>query len=62
MPILNVLIVHIDKKCYLEEVRETTYWWMISYNEERPHDSLGDLTPAEYMELNAANSTLKVSI
>jgi putative transposase len=46
----------------LEEVRETTYWWMISYNEERPHDSLGDLTPAEYMELNAANSTLKVSI
>ena len=32
----------------LAEVRETTYWWMIEYNETRPHDSLGDKTPAEY--------------
>jgi len=45
----------------LDEVRETTYWWMIGYNEERPHDALGDLTPAEYMEQNAENSTLEVS-
>lgn len=45
----------------LTEVRETTYWWMIGYNEERPHDSLGDLTPAEYMEQNAENSILEVS-
>ena len=29
----------------LEDVREATYWWMIEYNEQRPHDSLGDLTP-----------------
>ena len=28
----------------LEDVREATYWWMIEYNEQRPHDSLEDLT------------------
>ncbi len=45
----------------LAEVRETTYWWMIDYNEHRPHDALGDLTPAEYMEQNAGNSILQLS-
>ena len=45
----------------LQEVRETTYWWMIGYNEERPHDSLADHTPAEYMEKYAENSILEVS-
>jgi putative transposase len=45
----------------LQEVRNTTFWWMIDYNEQRPHDSLGDLTPAEYMEKNAENSILEVS-
>jgi putative transposase len=45
----------------LAEVREITYWWMIEYNEQRPHDSLGDLTPAEYMEQNAEDSTLQLS-
>jgi putative transposase len=45
----------------LSEVREATYWWMIEYNEQRPHDSLGDLTPAEYMLKNSQNSTLQLS-
>jgi len=45
----------------LEEVRETTYWWMISYNEQRPHDSLQDLTPIEYLEQKMENSTFDVS-
>jgi len=45
----------------LEEVRETTYWWMIGYNEERPHDALSNLTPVEYMEKYAQNSILELS-
>lgn len=45
----------------LAEVREATYWWMIEYNEQRPHDSLGDLTPIEYMSKNAGDSTYKLS-
>jgi putative transposase len=34
----------------LEEVRDITSQWMREYNEERPHESLGDMTPAEYCE------------
>jgi putative transposase len=45
----------------LTEVREKTYWWRMAYNEERPHDALGDMTPVEYMENNAENSTFKLS-
>ena len=45
----------------IEEVRETTYWWMIEYNEHRPHDSLEDLTPTEYMRNKAGNSIFQVS-
>ena len=32
----------------LNEVREITEKWIRQYNEERPHDALGDLTPWEY--------------
>jgi len=44
----------------LEDVREAVYWWMLEYNEDRPHDSLGDLTPIEYKQ-TARNSTLELS-
>ena len=44
-----------------DDVREAAYWWMLKYNEERPHDSLGDLTPAEYRQQFARGSTLEVS-
>jgi putative transposase len=33
----------------LSEVREQTALWLKEYNEERPHDALGDLTPREYL-------------
>jgi len=40
-------------------VVQRSHWWMIEYNEQRPHDSLNDLTPVEYMEKNAENSTYR---
>ena len=33
----------------LTEVRDITERWIREYNDERPHDSLGDLTPWEYL-------------
>ena len=35
----------------LTEVRKITDKWIREYNEERPHDSLGDLTPSEYLAI-----------
>jgi putative transposase len=47
----------------LDEVREITHQWIISYNEERPHDVLGNLPPMVYRErlLAGLNSTLQLS-
>jgi putative transposase len=47
----------------LDQAREITEQWLRSYNEERPHDALGKLTPAEYREklLEAKSSTLELS-
>ena len=45
----------------LEDVREAAWWWMLEYNEERPHDSLGELTPVEFRQQHAGNSTSEVS-
>ena len=33
----------------LSEVRDITEEWLRQYNEERPHEALGNLTPAEYL-------------
>ena len=44
----------------LEDVREATWWWMREYNEERPHDSLGDRTPVEARN-SAGTSTIELS-
>jgi putative transposase len=45
----------------LNEVREITEKWIREYNEERSHDSLGDLTPWEYLAKNNSlgNSNLE---
>ena len=47
----------------LDEVREITHRWILSYNEERPHDALGNLPPAVYRErlLAGLNSTSQLS-
>ena len=34
----------------LDEVREISWAWMLEYNEERDHDKLGGLTPAEVLK------------
>lgn len=44
----------------LTEVREITWAWMLEYNEERDHDSLGGLTPAEALA-NARVSSYELS-
>ena len=33
----------------LAEVRDLTGSWLRKYNEDRPHDALGDLSPIEYL-------------
>ncbi|MGH8040709.1 MAG: IS3 family transposase [Rudaea sp.] len=45
----------------LEDVREAVHWWMIEYNEQRPHDSLGGLTPSEARIQSAGSSIFGMS-
>jgi len=45
----------------LTDVRDATYWWMIEYNEERPHDALGDLTPMEARQQAVRDSSFELS-
>ena len=45
----------------LEEVREVAWWWMIEYNEERPHEALGGLPPSLFRKrLKARTSTFEL--
>lgn len=42
----------------LAEVRTITAQWMAQYNQERPHDALGDLTPVEFWQAQQPQETL----
>ncbi|MEB2112469.1 integrase core domain-containing protein, partial [Xanthomonas campestris pv. campestris] len=44
----GVLDMHIFRT--LSEVREQTEHWLPDYNQQIPHDSLGGLTPAEFLD------------
>jgi putative transposase len=45
----------------LDEVREAAWWWMVAYNEERPHDALGGLPPSIFRKrLGAETSTFEL--
>ncbi|NQX89742.1 MAG: transposase [Halioglobus sp.] len=44
----------------LEHVREATWWWLIEYNQDRPHESLGDMTPLDTRE-SPGNSSYELS-
>lgn len=43
----------------LNQVRELTEEWMNDYNEYRPHESLGDLSPKKYLEKMKNQTELK---
>jgi len=45
----------------LSQVRDISWAWLLSYNEERPHRSLGNIPPAEFKRrLLAENSSLEL--
>lgn len=46
----------------MAQARRIIEAWRIEYNTERPHSSLGDLTPAEFASLCAAKSQEGVSL
>jgi len=46
----------------LDQVREVTHQWLITYNEQRPHDALGGMPPALFHAMvKAETSTSKLS-
>ncbi len=44
----------------LSQVREMAWHWRLDYNDERPHESLGDLPPSVYRR-KLENSSLRLS-
>ena len=45
----------------IEQVREITETWLTIYNQERPHKALGGLSPKNYRQQTAGNSTFPLS-
>ncbi|HIQ39835.1 MAG TPA: hypothetical protein EYH46_01530, partial [Sulfurivirga caldicuralii] len=43
-------------------VRAFTAKWLREYNEQRPHESLGDVPPVEYRRINLQNLQFRVDL
>ena len=43
-------------------MHEAAQEWLIDYNEERPHSSLGYLTPQEFVQTLPTNSAPQLSV
>nr|WP_269755865.1 integrase core domain-containing protein [Desulfogranum marinum] len=65
--VLPVLRVAIKQNLYLlDKSMCNSYWlvtrffsnWIDEYNRERPHESLGNLTPVEYLQENQSEFSL----
>ena len=42
----------------LNQVRQITHDWLITYNERRPHDALGGLPPSVFREQKTAKNSI----
>ena len=49
----EVLNAHVFES--LSQVRDLVHQWMIAYNEERPHDALGNLPPSLFSKQQTQN-------
>jgi putative transposase len=45
----------------LDDAREQIERWRVDYNAQRPHSSLGNLTPSEYAKLRQGKRTLEAA-
>jgi putative transposase len=41
----------------IDQVREQTHIWMEDYNENRPHNALGNVSPKKFAEINSLRGT-----
>jgi putative transposase len=47
--------LNVNEFVTMEDAREKLRAWQIDYNHCRPHGSLGNLTPSEYVKMRSGN-------
>jgi putative transposase len=53
--------LNVDQFNSLQDLREKLEQWRVDYNECRPHGSLGNLTPKEYLKIWSENEPKKLA-